>query len=115
SVAPQSPTEPTSPTAKDFWRTALSELNRHKAPVIFLICIGLCHRLLLLLPVVALLWSGAEWLYPKLPLAARLRIKSKVRQQWLQSSWYTEIAEGIAQMRPFILIALYFWVPLALI
>lgn len=113
SVSPAVPSIPTAKVVRNFLK---DELLAHKVPLCVLLSIGLFPKILFLLIPMALVWSLCEAVYPKLPLSMRLRANRIFPEKWKESSVFQELSEGIAQMRPFILAAMYVFVaPIAII
>lgn len=92
------------------------QLHSHKVPLIVIGAILLCPKLLLVWIAIVLIWSGVEALYPRLPTAMRIPLRKLVPQKWKDSATFSELSDGVAQVRPFILASLYiFCIPLALV
>lgn len=98
----------------------IAELDRIKVPLsclaVLMILLLYAPKLLLLWVPLALIWSATEELHRRLPLPMQARVSKLIPEKVRDSYIVHELSEGIAQVRPFIMVSLYlFCVPLAMI
>ncbi len=92
------------------------ELYVHSVPLSVVFVLLLCPKLLIVWLPLALIWSGIEAAYPRMPVSWRLRAQRAIPDKVRTSRIVQELREGIGQVRPFILISLYlFCIPFSLL
>lgn len=102
--------------ASEFLRVLLEALDYHKVPLTVILSLLVFPQLMLLWVPFIMLWSLAEIIYPRLPEATRDKIKSLLPAGLESNRWFTEMRAGVGQVRPFVLIAIYFGcAPIALV
>jgi hypothetical protein len=99
-----------------FCQTALRELDNHAVPLTVLAALLFCPRLLVVFVPAVIVWGLIEALYRQMSPAFRLKLKAVFPERWRDSRVFRELAEGMAQVRPFVLGSLYMCcIPFALV
>lgn len=99
-----------------FGRYALEEAENHKVPLAVFLTLLIFPKLLLVWVPLALTWSVFEFLHRRLPPPLQKRAEAMVPQTVRNSKVARDLMEGLVQVRPFMLGALYiFCIPFALV
>jgi tRNA A-37 threonylcarbamoyl transferase component Bud32 len=106
--------------SSELWHTFLcvakTEVLKNTLPLTMLGSLLVFPKLLLLWVPFVLLWSGGEALYRRLGSVNKARVKRLVPSRWAESRLCRELSDAIMQVRPFILLSLYFcFAPFALV
>ena len=91
----------------EFLLVCKSELERHSLPLTVLLTLLIFPKAIVLWIVLSLGWSLGDWLYAGLTEGERAKVRHLIPERIRHSQLIRELSEGVAQARPFLLIAFY--------